>query len=109
MKHLKALVVILAAGIILGAGISYLFPDGNFWISWLGTTALLSLSLFILFFAWQKFGQGKQLAWLMISAFFLRLVLGTGLTLALPSFGWDEPAQNAGYLFYDAFQRDNQA
>lgn len=109
MKHLKALVVTLTAGGILGAGISFLFPDGSYWISWLGAAALLSLSLFILFIAWQKFGKGKQLAWLMVSAFFLRIVFGTGLTLALPSLGWDEPAQNAGYLFYDAFQRDNQA
>ena len=109
MKHLKVLAVALAAGAILGAGVSFLFPAGSFWISWLGAAILLALSLFILFLAWTKFGHGKQLAWLMIAAFFLRLVIGTGLTLALPSLGWDEPAQNAGYLFYDAFQRDNQA
>lgn len=96
-------------GVCMGAGISFLFPAGNFWISWLGTTLLFTLSLFILLILWDKFGRGKQLAWLMIAAFFLRLILGIGLTLALPSLGWDEPAQNAGYLFYDAFQRDTQA
>jgi len=109
MKHFKALAASLAVGAVLGAGTSFLFPAGSFWISWSGTTLLLTLSIFILLSVWRIFGRGRQLAWLVVIAFCLRLIAGFGLTLALPALGWDEPAQNSGYLFFDAYQRDNQA
>jgi hypothetical protein len=42
-------------------------------------------------------------------AFALRLLVGIGLSLALPVWGHAEPEQQAGYLFKDAYFRDTQA
>jgi hypothetical protein len=42
-------------------------------------------------------------------AFILRLGLGTAATLWLPQIGYQSKPQQAGYLFFDAYRRDNQA
>ncbi len=109
MKHLIRLVLSVAIGFAIGAVVSLLIPLGKFWISWLGTSTLLTFSIFTLLSIWNWFGHSKSLGWLILAAFGLRVAVGIGLSLALPSHGWDEPAQNAGYLFYDAYSRDNQA
>lgn len=109
MKHLMRLVFSIAIGFATGAVIALLIPLGKFWISWLGTSTLLTISIFTLLSIWNWFGHSNTLGWLILAVFGLRLMVGIGLSLALPSLGWDEPAQNAGYLFYDAYSRDNQA
>lgn len=99
----------LSGGAVLGAVLTALGPAGNFWIGWLSSTLLLSLSLWGLIFAWQKAGAGRTLAWMVALAFFLRLGVGVLVMELLPEYGYDTLTQNRGYLFYDAFRRDNQA
>jgi K+-transporting ATPase A subunit len=44
-----------------------------------------------------------------LTAIVIRLLLGITFILALPIFGYDNPRHNAGYIFADAFERDQQA
>jgi hypothetical protein len=86
-----------------------LLSGGVWWTGWLAYSALLVPGLWALAALWRRAGSGRQLGVVMAVALILRLACGVGLTLLLPSFGNDNPEQNAGYLFYDAFRRDTQA
>ncbi|MCC6146740.1 MAG: hypothetical protein IT308_04160 [Anaerolineaceae bacterium] len=92
--------------VLLGAAVAALSPVGTFLPGWLGASLLSWLGIFALLSAWHWAGGGKLLFWMIASAFLLRLVLGIGFSLLLPEYGFDEPTQNAGYLFYDAHRRD---
>lgn len=105
---LTRLGVSLAAGLVLGALLSFFLP-GDYWISLLGSACLLWISFFCLQGAWRWAGGGKALAWMMALAFLLRLGAGTALTILLPPYGFDEEPQNAGYVFFDAYRRDQDA
>ncbi|MEN6436501.1 MAG: hypothetical protein ABFD58_11890, partial [Anaerolineaceae bacterium] len=109
MKNFLRLVISLALGGIMGAGIAFLFPVGKYWINWLSCSVLITVAIVILYFVWKWLGSKKVVAWMVIAAFSMRLIAGIGISYFLPSWGWDEPAQKAGYLFYDAFRRDGQA
>ena len=111
MNKSRALLRLLSlplVGFLGGAGISALSP-GNFWMGWLAAGLLLFICVFLLQAAWRWAGRGRILAWMMVLAFVLRLFIGVGLSQALPVYGDDEVVQNAGYLFYDAYHRDQQA
>lgn len=94
---------------VLGAGVAALSPDAAFLRGWLAASLLLWASFFLLLSAWKAMHGGTQLGVMIALAFLLRLGIGMGLSLALPVIGYDEPSQNAGYLFYDAYRRDSQA
>ena len=95
-------------GALVGAGMAFFTPT-NFINSWLAYSVLLIISFFGLVSAWHWAGGGKVLAWMVILAFVLRLGVGVATTMLLPEYGFDTEQQNAGYLFYDAHQRDLQA
>lgn len=96
-------------GAALGALLSALMPGGFSLAGFIAAGSLAAISLFFMVLAWRWGGAGKTLAWMMALAFILRLVIGVGLSLALPVYGYDTPTQNAGYIFLDAYQRDQQA
>jgi hypothetical protein len=98
----------VAAGLLLGAPVAALGP-APFGPGWLAAGLLLAASLFLLEIAWRRAGAGTVLAWMIALALLLRLSTGIGLSLALPRWGYAEPAQQAGYLFKDASFRDMQA
>lgn len=108
-KILIPLIIALLIGAVISAVLTLLGPGGFSLMGFIGTTVLAWLCLFFLILAWRWGGKGKSLAWMIGLAFGLRLLLGVGLSLALPVFGYDTPTQNAGYIFLDAFQRDQQA
>ncbi len=59
---------------------------------------------------WHWGGRGKTLAIMMLLAFGLRLGFGLATQNLLPIFGYpDEPQQQRGYLFDDAWRRDEEA
>lgn len=99
---------VLIAGLAIGAAVAAVSP-GPFLSGWLAAGLLATLCLLGLLLAWQWGGAGRALAGLMLLAFLLRLVTGIGLSLALPVAGNAEKAQQAGYLFKDAYFRDNEA
>lgn len=108
MRMKTRLFVALVVGLLLGAGIAAVSP-GLFWAGWPAAALLSAAAVYALLAAWQWAGGTRLLAWLTALAFALRLGLGLALSLGLPVYGYDEPEQNAGYLFYDAYQRDTQA
>lgn len=99
----------LAAGLLAGAGVAAVGP-GAFGPGWLAAGLLAWAGGYLLLLAWEWAGGGRALAWMMALAFVLRLGLGILVSLALPAWGYpDEPVQQAGYLFKDAYARDHQA
>lgn len=108
-KILLPLMISLLGGALIGVLLSMLAPGGFSLPGFFGTAALAWLCLFVLFLAWRWGGRGKTLAWMIGLAFGLRLMIGVGLSLALSAYGYDTPTQKAGYIFLDAFQRDQQA
>ncbi len=94
----------LAGGALIAA-----VSPGSFLGGWLAAGLLMWAAGLALLSVWQWLGGGKTLGWMMLLAFLLRLVFGVGMSLAMPVFGYDSEQQNAGYLFYDAFFRDDDA
>ncbi len=120
----RDLVWIAPLSLFLGAGLSLLQP-GSWFIGWLGFSFLFLLSFCVLTLSIRWAGGGgfdtplgkhsgllnhqKALAWMVAAAFILRLVISVTLYLALPVDGYDEPDDNAGFIFKDAHRRDDQA
>jgi hypothetical protein len=99
----------VAASIPGGAVLSLLASPGSFWQGWLPAALLLAVTAFSLLSAWNWAGRGRTLGWMIALAFLTRLLIGMTLQLAIPVYGHDEPEQNAGYHFRDAYNRDRQA
>jgi hypothetical protein len=95
--------------ILLSTLLTVLFSPGTFWQGWLPAVFLLFVVIFALLSAWRWAGAGRTLAWMISLAFLTRLVVGVTLSLAMPIYGHDEPEQNAGYHFKDAYNRDQEA
>lgn len=94
--------------VLAGAGLAAVSP-GSFLQGWLAAGVLVWGSGLALLSVWQWLGGGKTLGWMILLAFGLRLGFGVAMSMALPVYGYDSPQQQAGYLFYDASQRDEEA
>ncbi|HNT54580.1 MAG TPA: hypothetical protein PKG95_07700 [Anaerolineaceae bacterium] len=94
---------------ILGGVVFAAIGPGTAWISGLVGGGLMALSILGLGLVWRGSPDGRSLAVILMVVFLLRLVVGIALHLLLPIHGDDEPVQNAGYIFYDAWQRDQQS
>ena len=108
-KTIYLLLGVLGVSLLVGILVPLILPSGTYILSWLATFILLFIVLALLILIWQGAGGGKQLLWMMVLAFSLRLVLGIFLSWGLPLFGYAEESQQGGYLFYDAFRRDVQS
>jgi hypothetical protein len=120
--NLRDFIWIAPLSFALGAGMSALQP-GDWVIGWLAFSFLFLLSFFVLITAvrWgdastaasaslrPPLSANKALLWMVAIAFILRLAISVGLYVALPVDGYDEPDDNAGYIFKDAHRRDNQS
>jgi hypothetical protein len=100
--------IALCIGIAAGAGLAAISP-GNFFNGWLDYALLLILSIYLLIRVARTANSGRLMLVMTMLAFGLRLVLGVGLSQALPKYGYPEAPQQAGYIFFDAYQRDSQA
>ncbi len=99
----------IAAGSVVGAAVA-LFSPGPFLWAWLVASVLAIPAVYGLLAGWHWAGGGRALGWIIALAFLLRLVLGVGLSLTLPVYGYiDNECQQAGYLFKDACERDREA
>ncbi len=106
-KHL-----ILYGAVILGSGALLAVLDGREdWLAgWLGYSLLILLSTLVIFFVWKQVKGNRQVGIIALTAFILRAGLGILFMLILPVVGYqDNPASQAGYLYKDAFVRDQQA
>ena len=94
---------------LLLSGISSEFTDMQGWSSFL---VILLIGSGILYGGWLLIGSEKPpkwLGWLLIGAALLRLALGVTWLVTLPKYGHNSPAEQAGYVFADAEQRDRAA
>ncbi|NMB55277.1 MAG: hypothetical protein GYA15_11300, partial [Leptolinea sp.] len=101
-------IISLASGLLIGA-VTALVSPGTFLNGLWGAALIAAISVFLLLLIWRFAGGGRSMAVLLTLAYLLRLMAGVSLYLLLPAYGYDEPTQNAGYIFYDAAQRDRQA
>ncbi|MGC1375918.1 MAG: hypothetical protein WA821_06845 [Anaerolineales bacterium] len=99
---------IIPGGLALGAALALVSP-GAFLPGWLAFSLLAILALLALTASHRLAGGGKTLGVILALAFALRLGLGVGAYVLEPRIGYDNPVNKAGYLFTDAFVRDNQA
>jgi hypothetical protein len=100
----------LAAAAVLGLLIAALNGGGSLLIGWAGATFLSFLAILSLLTAWHWAGGRRALAWMVALAFGLRLLLGIGISYALIAYGYqDDKVQHSGYIYADAFTRDNDA
>jgi hypothetical protein len=106
---LIVLLVSLLAALILGSIVSALYGSDLFWAGYPGAVLLVFLSCVLLFAAWRAADKNKLVGWVMLSAFLVRLLLGVGFNAWLPQYGYDTPQQNAGFLFRDAYERDQES
>ncbi|NMC79601.1 MAG: hypothetical protein GYA59_09605, partial [Chloroflexi bacterium] len=107
-ETLKFALIALLAGALTGAAAAFVSP-GPYLNAFWGAALVAAVSVFLLLELWQWSGKARWMAWLLAVAYLLRLLTGFALYTLLPAFGYDEPTQNAGYVFYDAAQRDRQA
>ncbi len=109
LSSLKLDILLSFAASLLLSLVLAAFQPAPFFSAWFGANLLLWLSFFLLLRTWRFFGSGKVLAALLLVTFFTRLLLGVFLHAALPSIGYDNAAENAGYVYSDAYLRDTQA
>ncbi len=108
-KPVGQVIVIAGASFALGALFQGILSRENFWLGTFAGGLLLFLIGGVLWLAWRKAGGGKALGWMILAAIFLRLALGVFLAWGLPLFGYDEKPQKAGFVFEDAYRRDENA
>ena len=109
-NHFKKMGFIgITGGLITGFLVAIINPGTNPIIGFITAGVITAVCLFILQFAAMKLNGNRQLTAAIFLAFFLRLLIGILLFILLPSFGYDEPYNNAGYLYLDAYRRDTDA
>ena len=104
----KILLFSLLSGVCIGAGIAAV-SEGAFFNGWLAAGGLSAAAIFGLCLAWRWAGGGRRLALLLAVSFALRLGIGIVMSLGLQTFGYDEVVQRSGYVYADAFSRDQDA
>ncbi len=95
----------------VSAALPLVDPGGWRVMGWAAYAAVLGVGLIGLAGAWAGLGpdRSRGLLGLAALALLVRLAVGAALLVVLPAHGYDEPAQQAGYVFYDAFRRDRDA
>lgn len=106
--RLRLLLSLLAADII-GFALAALHPGPILWNAWLSSSLILWLSFFFLLTTWKWAGSTRQMGWMITIMFILRLSIPIILSIVLPTMGYDNPHQSAGYLFKDSYYRDQAA
>ena len=101
--------IIIGISLALGAGIQGVVGVGRFLPGFVAASLITFFGLFVMLLAWHWAGSGKGLAWMMLVAFGLRIVLAVFLILGLPNFGYDNDEQQAGFVFNDAYRREGTA
>lgn len=103
------LALIAAASLVLGAVFQGITGSGKFLPGFVAASLLIFITGFLMLLTWHWAGAGKTLAWMMVLAFVLRLALAAFLIWGLPQFGYDTAPQRSGFVFEDAFQREDSA
>ena len=108
-RNLIIVIISLVVSFVLGSIAVSIYGANHFWQGVPGAVLLVFLSCLALYAAWRVADQNKLVGWVMVVSFLIRLLLGVGFTVWLPEYGYDTPQQNNGYLFRDAFERDQES
>jgi hypothetical protein len=108
----KNLGIVLVSVLILAAVIT-LIEMASFDVRlWLSYAILLLIGSGIIYLGWLAVrGEEapRKLLLIVLAGLSLRLAVGVALYQGLPRWGYDEKAQRAGYVYWDAFKRDKDA
>jgi len=99
----------IISGLITGFLVAVINPGTSPFNGFLTAGVITTACLFLIQFIIGKLNGNRQLTMAVFIAFFLRLLIGILLFTLLPSFGYDEPYNNTGYLYLDAYRRDTDA
>jgi len=108
-KYKKMGFISITGGLITGFLVAIINPGANPIIGFITAGVITAVCLFFLQFTISKLNGNRQLTTAVFLAFSLRLLIGILLFVLLPSFGYDEPYNNTGYLYLDAYRRDTDA
>lgn len=100
--------LVLGSGILLGI-ILAAFSPGDFLSGAWRSALFCSILAAIFYLVFWYLSPPKMIVVIVLCAFLLRIGLGTWLTTSLPIIGFDTPVQNAGYVYSDAYERDQIA
>lgn len=103
------LAIIIGISLAIGAGIQGILGVGRFLPGFVAGSLISFFGLFIMLLVWHRAGAGKTLAWMMLIAFGLRIILAVFLIWGLPRFGYENTEQQAGFVFNDAYRRERTA
>ncbi len=102
-----------ALGVFLSSALMAALDGRGFSLAgWFAYLTLGALCAGLVTLAWRGVTHGRGPRWLLVAilvALGLRLALGLALAAALPRYGYDEAPQRAGYVFRDAYDRDNDS
>ncbi len=102
----------IGGALLVAAALAALDSQGDFGAALLAYGALSFIGAGLLALGWWAVGGERfprAVGAAVVVAVLLRLVVAVGLFKALPVHGYDEKAQRAGYVYYDAYARDTDA
>lgn len=109
----KSLVGLLLAGllgaILVASGVTMLNPGRQPWHAFFSGLLLTAICFIVLWFVWKRCAGPRWLLICMMLAFASRILFGFSMTVLLPQWGYPEPAPQQGYLYLDAYHRDQDA
>lgn len=108
MKMRYQLLISILFGIVFSAIISTISEFEFSTVFW-GSTLLYAILFFFLIYLFNTTSKSKFLGGVIIFALISRLGMGLITTYNLIDWGYDSDPYESGYLFKDAFTRDNQA
>jgi len=102
--------MICFAVLLVGALLAFLDKSRHILQGWIAYSILLGIGAVSIYGVWKAVKASQRVTTIALISFFLCLVIGVGLTLLLPIFGYQDNNEHpAGYVYTDAYIRDNQA
>jgi hypothetical protein len=102
--------IIAGSVIIVAAILALLDKSGHILQGWLAYGILLGLGAASIYGMWRSVSATRQVMTIALISVSLRLTIGVALMLMLPIFGYQTSQEHqAGYVYNDAYVRDNQA
>ncbi len=106
----KSFWIICLAVLIVAALLAFLDRSGQLFKGWIAYTVLLGVGAAGIYGTWKTVSASRNATLVSLIAFAVRLVIGVTLSLVLPIAGYqDNQEHQAGYVYTDAYTRDNQA
>lgn len=94
---------------LIGCGTAFLNPGNLPWQAFFSAFLIALICTGILWVVWKWAGGCKWMLVCISLAFLLRILFGFSMVTLLPQWGYPEPAPQHGYLYLDAFHRDQDA